>query len=203
MTSQGSATSPGANQRRIGVGALLALVALAGYFLSGRRKVDLDANARPSASVVTSAPQRGTTATAGAPAKAPVTLPSPVTATSHEREVHAHSRSHSENPPFPPSHPIDEQRRRIYRENNFHAALMSAMNQSDVPGLRALVEEYRSAYPEDEYGLQHGYTLVADCLDRLTSERQEQARHYWRTNRSSTVRRFIRRYCLERPASAG
>lgn len=96
-------------------------------------------------------------------------------------------------------HPIGPTRRRIYRENNFNGALMGAMDVGDYEGLRKLIEEYKADYPEDEYRLQEGYSIIADCLEKLTPERQEFARHYWKTKRGSTVRRFIRRYCLEKP----
>lgn len=95
-------------------------------------------------------------------------------------------------------HPIDDTRRRIYRENNLNGAMMGAMNVGDYQGLRALVEEYRMDYPEDTYRLQEGYTLIADCMEQLTPERQARAREYWKTKRGSTVRRFVRRHCLER-----
>lgn len=97
-------------------------------------------------------------------------------------------------------HPIDEPRRRIYRENDLHGAMMGAMNVGDYQGLRALVEEYRLDAPEDPYRLQEGYSLIADCLERLTPERKAAAREYWTTKRGSTARRFVRRHCLDRRA---
>lgn len=100
-------------------------------------------------------------------------------------------------------HPIDAQRLRIYRENNLNASLMGAMNVGDYLGLRALLEEYRMDYPEDAHRLHEGYRLIADCLEELTPERQEVARKYWKENRGSTVRRFIRRHCLERDVVSG
>jgi hypothetical protein len=101
------------------------------------------------------------------------------------------------------SHPIDAKRTRIYRENAFNVALMGAMNSGDHLGLRALIEEYRQSYPEDEHQLQEGYGIVADCMERLTAGRQNAARDYWRHNRASIVRRFIRRHCLDKLAVDG
>lgn len=94
---------------------------------------------------------------------------------------------------------MDETRRRIYRENNLSVSLMGAMNAGDHQGLRALIAEYRADYPEDEHRLQEGYSLIADCMERLTAERQKVAREYWRTHRGSIARRFIRRHCLDKP----
>lgn len=101
-----------------------------------------------------------------------------------------------EQAPGRPSHPITSDRQRIYRENNLNAALMGAMNVGDHQGLRALIEEYRLDYPKDTHRLQEGYTLVADCLEKLTAERQAKARQYWKAKRGSPVRRFIRQHCL-------
>lgn len=101
------------------------------------------------------------------------------------------------------SHPIDDARRRIYRENDFNVAFMGAMNVGDYRALRTLLDEYQRAYPEDEHQLQEGYTIVADCLERLTVERQTEARAYWTNNRASIVRRFIRRHCLDRAVVDG
>lgn len=103
-----------------------------------------------------------------------------------------------EQAPGRPSHPVTSDRQRIYRENNLNAALMGAMNVRDHQGLRALIEEYRLDYPEDTHRLQEGYSLVADCLEKLTPERQAKARDYWKAKRGSPVRRFIREHCLAR-----
>lgn len=203
MTTRAPSTSLAGKKRGIGVGLLLTLVAIGGYFL--RERHDGKANVVRAAHVDTETLQQSA-AVASATEEAAPALPAmarPNRAPMHHAVDEANSAEAHVTETHPPSHPIDAQRQRIYRENNFHAAMMSAMNQSDVPGLRALVAEYRSAYPEDEFQLQEGYSLVANCLDQLTAERQEQARHYWRTNRSSTVRRFIRRYCLERSALSG
>lgn len=108
-----------------------------------------------------------------------------------ERQVAA-----DEQAPGRPSHPVTSDRQRIYRENNLNAALMGAMNVRDHQGLRALIEEYRLDYPEDTHRLQEGYTLIADCLEKLTPELQAKARQYWKAKRGSPVRRFIRQHCL-------
>lgn len=102
-----------------------------------------------------------------------------------------------------PSHPITPTHERIYRENNLNGAMAGAMHVGDYLGLRALVEEYRMDYPEDSYRLQEGYSIIADCLEKLTEERQETAREYWKTKRGSLVRRFIRRHCLDKAVVAG
>lgn len=101
-----------------------------------------------------------------------------------------------------PSHPITPTHERIYRENNLNGAMAGAMQVGDYLGLRALIEEYRMDYPEDSYRLQEGYTIIADCMEKLTEERQETAREYWKTKRGSLVRRFVRRHCLEKPVVA-
>jgi hypothetical protein len=187
---RGAHSATTARKRWLGLSLLLAVVATILYFMHDGHN-DKASVAR-TADVLTTAPVRRTVATKAA-----------TVAAQHTARLNHQAKRHTVDAEHPPSHPLDPQRQRIYRENNFHASMMSAMNQGDVDGLRALVEDYRLAYPEDEFDLQDGYTVIADCLDRLTAERQERARHYWRTNRSSLVRRFIRRHCLEQPVLAG
>ncbi len=179
-----------ARKRWLGLGFVLAILMIVLYFMHDDHH-DKASVARP-ADVSAGPTVRRAVATTTAPA-----VPRYAAKPNDEAKPRGVDEKH------PPSHPLDPQRQHIYRENNFHASMMSAMNQGDVDGLRALVEDYRLAYPEDEFDLQDGYTVIADCLDRLTADRQERARHYWRTNRSSLVRRFIRRHCLEQPVLAG
>ena len=61
--------------------------------------------------------------------------------------------------------PDHAKHRRIYAENGLIESLNGAMDVKDAAGLRRLLEKYRRDYPEDEWELQGGYTVVADCLD--------------------------------------
>jgi hypothetical protein len=94
-------------------------------------------------------------------------------------------------------HPITPAHERIFEENNRVGALNGAMDQGDFVALRRLNAEYRKAYPEDEHVLQEGYDLIADCLEERTPRAVDAARRFWQTHRASTLRRYVRRHCLE------
>lgn len=92
-------------------------------------------------------------------------------------------------------HPIDDTRRRIYRENNLIGTMNQAMDLGRYEELRTLNAQYREDYPEDEHVLQAAYDLIADCQEGLSAERQARAREFWKQHRSSQLRRFVRRHC--------
>lgn len=95
-------------------------------------------------------------------------------------------------------HPITPQHRRIFRENALVSGLHDALDARDTVALRRLLGEYRDEYPEDEQQLQRGFELLAQCLEHPDrADIQVQARRYWETERASTLRRHVRRLCLE------
>jgi hypothetical protein len=94
-------------------------------------------------------------------------------------------------------HPISAEHRRIFAENERVAALNAALDRGDFTALRRLNQSYREAYPEDDHVLQKGYDVIADCLERRTPERVDAARRFWREHKSSSLRRYVRRHCLE------
>jgi hypothetical protein len=95
-------------------------------------------------------------------------------------------------------HPITAAHARIYRENNLLGALNGALDVEDAPGLRRLLETYRDEYPEDSHALQAGYAIIADCLEHPGDGASAAARAYYETETASTLRRYVRRHCLER-----
>lgn len=96
-------------------------------------------------------------------------------------------------------HPITPTHERIFRENNLIGNLNGAMDVEDVAGLRRLLKEYRDEYPEDAHVLQDGYELIANCQESLTPELRAKAQRYYDEELDSGLRRYIRRYCLEKP----
>ena len=93
-------------------------------------------------------------------------------------------------------HPITAEHRRIYYENHLLSQLDGAMDVKDVAGMRKLLKEYREKYPENGPGLQSGYELIANCLEHPGHHRPE-AQRYFDEERGSTLRRYVRRHCLE------
>ena len=100
--------------------------------------------------------------------------------------------AHGEHP-----HPITPEHRRLQLELQLVAAMNDALDRRDGPALRGLVETYRAHDPGDEHGLQAGYTHLADCLEHPGEVASAAARDYYERERASTLRRYIRRTCLE------
>lgn len=96
-------------------------------------------------------------------------------------------------------HPITSAHLRIYRENNLLYQLNEAMDGRESVRLRALLAIYREEYPEDPNDMQTGYELIADCLDRPSPEVRARAEKYFKEEIASTLRRFVKRHCLETP----
>lgn len=140
--------------------------------------------------------------------RAQSTSPAPP-ATSTHVTTHTLSEPHAATrDPTPPEadearhpHPISAEHRRIFAENDRVAALNAALDRGDFTTLRRLNQSYREAYPEDDHVLQEGYDVIADCLEQRTPERVDAARRFWREHRSSSLRRYVRRHCLEDAAA--
>jgi hypothetical protein len=94
-------------------------------------------------------------------------------------------------------HPHTPAHERIYRENLLLGQLSGAMDQQDLDGLRHLLRQYREEFPEDAHRLQDGYALIADCLEASSPATRARAEGYWREQRGSTLRRYVRRHCLD------
>jgi hypothetical protein len=110
--------------------------------------------------------------------------------------------SRAQPPVVPPEpehpHPLTPAHARIYRENNLLGALNGALDVEDAAGLRRLLEAYQDEYPEDPHALQEGYAIIADCLEHPGAGSSDAARQYYETETASTLRRYVRRHCLER-----
>ena len=120
----------------------------------------------------------------------------------------AHELDDEPTPPAPsPAHQLDDEPRRphpitrdhlrIFEENNRIAALNGAMDGGDFVSLRRMNAEYRRDYPEDAHVLAEGYDLIADCLEQRTAPVIAAARRFWERERASSLRRYVRRHCLE------
>ena len=99
---------------------------------------------------------------------------------------------------LPHPHPITPQHERIYRENQLTFALDGAVDVEDVRGVRRLLAVYRQEFPEDSLALQQGYEIIADCLERPGEATRSAAQRFYDTELASTLRRHVRRHCLEK-----
>jgi hypothetical protein len=98
-------------------------------------------------------------------------------------------------------HPITPDHRRIFRENDIIRQLSDAMDVEDPAKLHALVKQYREEFPEDGNRLQGGYELIANCLEHPDGSFKPAAQQYFDGELASTIRRFVKRYCLDRGSS--
>ena len=98
-----------------------------------------------------------------------------------------------------PSHPLTPRHARIYRENNLIGAMEGAMDVRDGRGLRYLLQQYRSEFPDDPNQLQEGYGIIANCLEHPGPETTAAGQQYFDRERGSTLRKFVARYCMGEP----
>jgi hypothetical protein len=94
-------------------------------------------------------------------------------------------------------HPITPQHQRIFEENSRIGAMNYAMDRGDFAALRRLNSERRQDYPEDADLQKEAYDLIADCLEQRTPPVVAAARRFWQAERASSLRRYVRRHCLE------
>lgn len=102
-------------------------------------------------------------------------------------------------------HPMTPEREALQQELRLVGALQDALDLEDVPALRDLIDRYRAHVPADENKLAEGYARLADCLEVDHDAREHEhdsvraaALAYYDNERASTLRRYIRRICLER-----
>lgn len=94
-------------------------------------------------------------------------------------------------------HPHTPEHERIYRENNLFGAISGAMDRRDTRGMRELLAEYETDYPEDSHLLQQGFAVIADCIDHPGETSRAAARSYYKNNKASNIRRYVRRHCFD------
>lgn len=94
-------------------------------------------------------------------------------------------------------HPITPERVQIQQRLQLVQALNDAYDRHDITSLRHLIERYRDADPQDENALRAGYERLADCLQYPGEESRASALAYYDRERASTLRRYVRRTCLE------
>jgi hypothetical protein len=100
-------------------------------------------------------------------------------------------------------HPITREHEVLQQELRLVGALQDALDLEDVSALRSLIARYRAHVPGDENKLAEGYARLADCLEVDARDHdpvavRAAAEAYYQNERASTLRRYIRRVCLER-----
>lgn len=95
-------------------------------------------------------------------------------------------------------HPLDGERARIQHELQLIGALNDALDRGDAAHMRTLLALYREHDSNDVERLQEGYAVVADCLEKPGEASRRAAQAFYDEARASTLRRYVRRSCLER-----
>jgi hypothetical protein len=94
-------------------------------------------------------------------------------------------------------HPITPEHQRIQQELRLVQGLNDALDLKDATGMRTLIAEYERHDPADENAMRAGYERIADCLEDPGDRTRAAARKYYDQERASTLRRYVRRVCLE------
>jgi hypothetical protein len=95
-------------------------------------------------------------------------------------------------------HPITDEHIRIQSRNALIGAMNDALDNGDGPTLRRLVAEYRRKDAEDVEKFADGYEVLANCLEHPGPVSRAAGQAYYDREAASTLRRFVRRTCLER-----
>lgn len=165
---------------------LLALGALALWFVLGARHEDAPAASAPEhlrPALRETLTVRAFRAPSPEPPKMPTVRSSAEPVAAHAGEQHPH--------------PLTPERDEIQHENRLIQALNDAMDLRDPARIRQMLETYRQVHGTDEHDLQDGYERIADCLEFPGPAARAEAQRYYDAKRASTLRRFVRRYCLE------
>lgn len=94
-------------------------------------------------------------------------------------------------------HPITPERIAIQRELQLIGALNDALDLKDARAMRTILADYVREFPGDPNRMQRGYEVIASCLKDDDESAREAAREYYAHERASTLRRYVRRTCLE------
>jgi hypothetical protein len=100
-----------------------------------------------------------------------------------------------------PSHPLTPEHERLRGRRALVAQLNDALDLRDAVAMRALLERYESEDPEDPQRLVEGYERIADCIEQAgtagLADARANAQRYYDEARASSLRRYVRRICLE------
>jgi len=189
----------------IGAAGVILLAALL-FWPSSRKVPELTRRAQPTVTAPKPAEPEAPSAKPSAP-KQLVAVHQEAVHRKEAREASAEADEEpDEDPPYSENateeghpHYVTPQHERVFRENNLLGQLNGAMQVGDFIAMRRFNAEYRKDYPEDDHRVQEGYEIIADCLDEPTDARKARAERFWKTQRASMVRRYVRRYCLSEP----
>jgi hypothetical protein len=174
-------------------GLLAVPVLLGAWWWWARRAQPAPIERQPAAATLVEVPAAGDPSRAAPPPPSPATPPAVGAAPGAPAPGGPDASADAD--PHPHPHPITPAHQRIFRENNLIGALNGAMDVSDAVGMRGLLDQYRSEFPEDPNSLQQGYQIIADCLQYPGAASKAAGQSYYDRERGSILRRFVARHC--------
>jgi hypothetical protein len=85
----------------------------------------------------------------------------------------------------------------LYRDVDLLEAARVALESSEFAKARELLRQHRLEYRETDDDMREGYDIIADCLEKPGPTTTLRARRFYDEQTHSTLRRRVRRACLE------
>lgn len=95
-------------------------------------------------------------------------------------------------------HPITQDHRRLYRDLDLLHAADLAIRDERYDEARALLAEHHRELPDLSQVEEEGLLLLADCAEQPNAANVARVQSFYDRHTSSTIRRQLRRTCLER-----
>jgi hypothetical protein len=106
----------------------------------------------------------------------------------------------AETEPLPPTavpHPISAEHQRLYRDVDLLDAADDAIRAQRFEEARALLAQHHRELPGMSTLEEEGLLLLTDCVEQRSPENLARVQSYYDRYSASTVRRRLRRACLE------
>ena len=97
----------------------------------------------------------------------------------------------------PVPHPISADHARLYLDMDLLSAAERAIKDAHYEEARALLEEHHRALPGMSDVEEEGLLLLADCVEEPSEQNVAVVRAFYDLHTDSTIRRSLRRACLE------
>jgi hypothetical protein len=93
-------------------------------------------------------------------------------------------------------HPITDDHRRLFRDADLLHGAQDALAAGDALRARVLLAQHAKEYPQADPD-REGLFIVADCVAQPSPEIRQRARRFYDERTASSVRKRLRRACLE------
>lgn len=107
-------------------------------------------------------------------------------------EEHPMEHAEDEHP-----HPITAEHNKLFKENFRMGQVLGAIDVADAAGLRTLSAAYKEEGGVESGPIYMAIDVIADCIEHLDEQSIYNAQVFYDTERSSRLRRYVRRFCLK------